>query len=81
MNLNAYEETILNLLSGRERGKTICPSEVLGGPDKKDPAKMEQVRAAARRLEARGIIEITQRGQAIDSAQIKGPIRLRFPVP
>lgn len=72
-----YEREILRLLSERDAGKTICPSEVLSGTDKKNPELMESVREAARRLVAKGEIEITQKGQPIDPATIHGPIRLR----
>lgn len=78
MKENGYEEKILNLLSARAPGKTICPSEVLEGADKQNGAKMERVRKAAQRLVATGAIEITQRGKVIDPHAIHGPIRLRL---
>lgn len=73
-----YEEAILKLLRARGPGKTICPSELLEGREKQNPAKMEEVRSAARRLEAKGSIEITQKGKRIDPTAIRGPIRLRL---
>ena len=39
---------------------------------------MEPVREAARRLAARGAIEITQRGAVVDPLSFRGPIRLRL---
>lgn len=39
---------------------------------------MEMTRDAARRLAAAGLIEITQKGSAVDPQKAKGPIRLRL---
>ena len=38
---------------------------------------MDTVRAAAAELVADGEIEITQHGEVVDIAQVRGPIRLR----
>ncbi len=72
------EDQIMVLLSQRGQGKTICPSEVLTEADKQNPEKMEEVRQAARRLVAKGFIEITQKGQVVELSKFKGPIRLRL---
>lgn len=40
---------------------------------------MEDVRRAARRLVAKGLLEITQNNQLVDPSTAKGPIRLRLP--
>ena len=40
---------------------------------------MEDVRRAARRLVAKGMLEITQNNQVVDASTAKGPIRLRVP--
>ena len=69
---------ILQLLATRERGKTICPSEVLPPEYKKNKIKMERVRSAARILVHEGKIEITQKGRAVDPDSFRGPIRLRL---
>ena len=66
---------ILALLAERDAGKTICPSEAaraIGGLE-----FMEPVRAAAAELVAEGAIEVTQRGEVVDLATARGPIRLR----
>lgn len=72
------EQAIVALLGARARGATICPSEasraVLG--DVGAPS-MERTRRAARRLVARGVVEITQRGVVIDPSRARGPIRIR----
>ena len=73
-----YAEKILFLLSQRGPGKTICPSEVLPLELKKDKEMMESVRAVAKELVAKGLIEITQGGEAVDPQNFRGPIRLRL---
>lgn len=90
----SLEAEILVLLDGRKRGATICPSEVArsvhgsrwtpkasgsgAGPDEWREL-MEPTRRAARRLVARGELEITQRGRVVDPSTARGPIRLRRP--
>jgi hypothetical protein len=69
---------ILELLERREPGKTICPSDAaraLAGKDFR--ALMDTARAAAAELVADGEIEVTQRGEVVDIAPARGPIRLR----
>lgn len=73
-----YIDQILKLLGERQRGKTICPSEVLPPEQKTDPVMMEHVRRSARRLAAEDVIEITQKGKRVDPLNFKGPIRLRL---
>jgi hypothetical protein len=72
------EESIVRLLSQRAGGATICPSEAAR---EVFPVmwqeQMEASRQAARRLVARGWIEITQGGKVVDPSTAKGPIRLR----
>ncbi len=74
------ENEVLALLGTRPRGATICPSEVartLAPEGEAWRALMEPVREAARRLVARGVIDITQKGHVVDGSTAKGPIRLR----
>ena len=40
---------------------------------------MEPARRAARRMVARGEVEITQHGSVVDPSTAKGPIRIRRP--
>jgi hypothetical protein len=73
------EQRILEMLGARARGATLCPSEVAraeGGEGWRE--RMEPVREAARRLVARGEVEILQGGQVVDPSGAKGPIRLRL---
>jgi hypothetical protein len=72
------EETIDILLNARAQDATICPSEAaraVGDEEWRD--LMEPARRAARRMVARGEIEITQKGSVVDPSTAKGPIRLR----
>ena len=75
---SALEQSVLALLDARARGATICPSEAaraVGGDDWRP--LMEPARAAARRLVAQGLVEITQGGRVVDGSTAKGPIRVR----
>ena len=74
----ALEHAVLELLAARARGATICPSEAaraVGGDDWRP--LMEPARAAARRLVARGQVEITQGSRVVDGSTAKGPVRVR----
>jgi hypothetical protein len=77
----ALEEATLTLLAARPRGATICPSEaaraVAGEDDETWRPLMERARCAARRLVERGVVEITQRGVAVEPSAARGPIRVR----
>jgi Protein of unknown function (DUF3253) len=66
-------EAILDLLSRRDEGKTICPSEAARAAE----VSMDAVREAARTLVDEGEIVITQKGEVVDLASVRGPIRLR----
>lgn len=75
----ALERAIIELLRERRPDATICPSEAARRvlPDAwRD--RTEDTRAAARRLAARGEIEITQKGRPVDPSTARGPIRLRL---
>ena len=73
------ENTILDLLAQRSGAATICPSEAARAlfPDEQWREHMEQTRQAARRLFAKGKIDILQKGRDVDPSTAKGPIRLR----
>lgn len=75
----ALETAILDLLGRRAGGATICPSEAaraVGGDDWR--TLMEPARRAARRLQARDAVVITQGGRAVDPSTAKGPVRVRL---
>lgn len=74
----ALEASLLDLLDRRARDATVCPSEAaraVGGEDWRP--LMEPARQAARRLVARGEVDITQGGRIVDGSTAKGPIRVR----
>lgn len=75
------ERAILDLLDERAPS-TICPSDVARRVGTADGWRdlMDPVRAAAQRLVAAGEVEITQRGEVVDLATVKGPIRIRRPL-
>jgi Protein of unknown function (DUF3253) len=69
---------ILELLERRGPGKTICPSDAARAVAAADfRPLMDTARAAAAELVADGEIEVTQRGEVVDLARARGPIRLR----
>ena len=73
----ALENKIVEILERKPRGSSICPSEAAkelnpgGWKELQEPA-----RCAARRLEARGKIELKQQGQNVNPSTAKGAIRL-----
>lgn len=75
---DALEVSLLALLGKCPGGATICPSDAAKAvgrdtwQDLREPA-----RAAARRLAAAGLVEITQSGRVVDPSTAKGPIRIR----
>ena len=72
------EASILALLDARGGGATICPSEAARQVEPVEwPGLMESARAAARRLVARGRVQILQRGRIVDPSTARGPIRIR----
>lgn len=74
----ALERVILELLAGRSRGATICPSEAAREVEATAWRDlMEPARSAARRLVARGEVVITQKGKVVDPSKARGPIRVR----
>ncbi len=75
----SLEAAILDLLRARSGGASICPSEAARRVRPDDwRSLMEPARAAARRLVARGVVEITQGGRVVDPSTAKGPIRVRL---
>lgn len=75
----ALEASILELLDGRRRGASICPSEAARGVAPDDWRRlMEPARRAARRLAHRGRVEVLQRGRPVDPSSFRGPIRLQL---
>jgi|GEM_PF-2397852 len=78
------EAAILELLSERQRGKSICPSEAAKRVGNKNSTHnwrelMGPTRAAAEKMAKAGKISITQKGQLIDICEATGPVRLQLP--
>jgi len=74
-----FEQLILDVLATRAREATVCPSEVArAAGDQGWRERMEPVREAARRLVARGELDILQGGRVVDPSTARGPIRLRL---
>ncbi len=74
------EAAIVLLLSHRDRGATICPSEAarLVRPEgERWRELMEPARMAARRMVAAGTIVIMQGGKVVEPSTAKGAIRLK----
>lgn len=77
------EAAILDVLKGRRRAHSICPSQV--AKDVADEAEAESwrtllpgVRNAARRLYVLGKVDILQRGRPVDPSTAKGPVRIKL---
>jgi hypothetical protein len=76
---DALREAILALLAQRGPDKTICPSDAARAVAGRDfRPLMQRTRQVAAALVAEGRIEVTQRGQPVDLATVRGPIRLRL---
>ncbi len=74
----ALEQAIDRLLDQRRPDATICPSEAARAVDPEGWRElMPAARAAARRLAAAGEVEVTQRGEVVDVATARGPVRVR----
>ncbi|MGY1762251.1 DUF3253 domain-containing protein [Geodermatophilus sp. SYSU D00779] len=72
------EQAIDALLDDRRAGATICPSEAARAVDPEGWRElMPAARAAAGRLAAAGQVEVTQRGEVVDVATARGPVRVR----
>lgn len=73
------ERAILELLSKRARGASICPSEAARAVRHEGWRElMEPARRAARRLVRGGRVEITQHDKIVDPTTAIGPIRIRL---
>jgi hypothetical protein len=76
----ALEQAIGALLDQRRPEVSICPSEAARAVDPEGwRALMPAARAAAGRLAAAGQVQVTQRGEVVDVATARGPVRVRRP--
>ena len=76
------EANLLRLARGRRPWGTICPSEAArwaGAELGVDwHTLMQPAREIAAELAARGVVEILQRGHAVDPRTASGPVRVRY---
>jgi hypothetical protein len=77
--LARLERAIIALLDRRRDGATICPSDAARAVGSAEDWRelMEPARQAAARLVAAGRVEVTQRGEVVDVATARGPVRIR----
>jgi len=76
----ALEQAIGALLDARAASSSICPSDAARAVDPEGwRGLMDAARAAAGRLAAAGAVEVTQRGEVVDVAAARGPVRVRRP--
>ena len=72
-------QRILLKCEARGPNKSCCPSDIARSFGDDWRALMPRVRAQACELAAVGQIVISQRGQTVDAATARGPIRLAMP--
>lgn len=82
MTADPIEASILELVTARGAGKSICPSEVARAmrPEAWQPL-LGPVRKAAMRLVVAGAIDVLRKGKPVAPGEVKGVIRLRLRVP
>lgn len=74
----ALERALLDLLSRRTAGASVCPSEAARAVSPAGWGElMPGAREAAGRLAAAGLVEVTQGGTVVDVATARGPVRVR----
>ena len=75
----AIEESILELLSKRRPGATVCPSEAARALSEDWRPLMQRVRDVAASMGAEDRLRVMQRGAVVDPATARGPVRLALP--
>ncbi|WP_029434070.1 DUF3253 domain-containing protein [Blastococcus sp. URHD0036] len=76
----ALERQIVALLDARAADASICPSDAARAVDPDGWRElMPAARAAAGRLAGAGEVQVTQRGEVVDVATARGPVRIRRP--
>ena len=74
------DHAIFALINRRSAGKTVCPSEVARAlTDDGWRDLMSSVIDAAWRLEATGMVVISQHGHPVSRVNARGPIRIGLP--
>jgi len=76
------EAVILEKLSERDAGKSICPSDAAKALDPEAwRRQLGRVRATAIGMARQGRLVIIKKGKPVDPDDFKGVIRLRLPLP
>ncbi|WP_144793555.1 DUF3253 domain-containing protein [Microbacterium paludicola] len=68
-------------LLSKRAGRSICPSDVarvVGGSDERWRSAMPTVRSTVAQMAADGVVVVTQKGEVVDIAQARGPVRISF---
>lgn len=77
----ALEDALLHLLEAAPRNATVDPDAavdvVVGAAPHSRAELREPARAAARRLVAKGVAEVVDRGRVVDPSRVTGPMALR----
>jgi len=74
------ERTIGELLDQRRPDASICPSDAARAADPDGWRDLvPAARSAGGRLVAAGAVEVTQGGEVVDVATVRGPVRIRRP--
>lgn len=73
------EQAIAGTVDRRGAGKSICPSEVARALSDDWRDLMPEIRRVVAAMAARGDLAVLQRGQEVDPAEVRGPIRLARP--
>lgn len=72
------ERLMLEWLSTGSRKTLVSPSEVARAVFADcGPSELERARCAARRLAARGLVELVQRGRVVDPSTARGEVSVR----
>jgi hypothetical protein len=75
------EKAILDMAKQRGPDKSVCPSEIARQLFGKGWRRhMGEVRDASIQLKHQQLVDITQKGVAVDVDHIKGPIRIKIKI-
>src|SRR5687768_11072595 len=76
------EANLLRLIRGRRPWGTVCPSEAARWAGAELGIEwrelLEPARDLAAELAERGVVEVMQRGHAVDPRKATGPVRIRL---
>ena len=73
------EAAISKALDRRQRGKSLCPSEVARALSDDWRSLMCDIRRVAQDMSDRGLLRTAQKGRTVNAQAARGPIRLARP--